>query len=50
MIVKEKKEVEKATILDAVETTGANKSEAANRLGITRKTLHAKFKKYGVPP
>jgi len=42
-------EVEKATILNAMEVTGGNKSEAARRLGITRKTLHAKLKKYGVP-
>jgi two-component system, NtrC family, response regulator HydG len=41
--------VEKATILNAMEVTGGNKSEAARRLGITRKTLHAKLKKYGVP-
>jgi len=40
--------VEKATILNAMEVTGGNKSEAARRLGITRKTLHAKLKKYGV--
>jgi two-component system response regulator HydG len=42
-------EVEKATILNAMEITGGNKSEAARRLGITRKTLHTKLKKYGVP-
>jgi len=41
-------EVEKATILNAMEITGGNKSEAARRLGITRKTLHAKLRKYGV--
>ena len=42
-------EVEKATILNAMEITAGNKSEAARRLGITRKTLHTKLKKYGVP-
>jgi two-component system response regulator HydG len=42
-------EVEKATILNAMGITGGNKSEAARRLGVTRKTLHAKLKKYGVP-
>ncbi|MBW2129097.1 MAG: sigma-54-dependent Fis family transcriptional regulator [Deltaproteobacteria bacterium] len=41
-------EVEKATILKTLELTGGNKSEAARRLGITRKTLHKKLKKYGV--
>ena len=43
-------EVEKATILKTLESTGGNKSEAARRLGITRKTLHKKLKKYGVMP
>ncbi|MGZ3596241.1 MAG: helix-turn-helix domain-containing protein, partial [Syntrophales bacterium] len=40
--------VEKETILKALETTGGNKSEAARRLGITRRTLHLKLKKYGM--
>jgi two-component system response regulator HydG len=39
-------EIEKATILKTLEATGGNKSEAARRLGITRKTLHKKLKKY----
>jgi len=43
-------EVEKATILNTLEATGGNKSEAARRLGITRKTLHKKLKAYGVMP
>jgi two-component system response regulator HydG len=43
-------EVEKATILKTLELTGGNKSEAARRLGITRRTLHKKLKKYGVMP
>jgi two-component system response regulator HydG len=43
-------EVEKATILRTLEAAGGNKSEAARRLGITRKTLHAKLKQYGVMP
>ena len=43
-------EVEKATILNMLESTGGNKSEAARRLGITRKTLHKKLKKYGMIP
>jgi two-component system response regulator HydG len=43
-------EVEKATVLQTLESAGGNKSEAARRLGITRKTLHKKLKKYGVMP
>jgi len=39
--------VERATILQTLEAVGGNKSEAARRLGITRKTLHSKLKKYG---
>lgn len=41
-------EVERETILKVLETAGGNKSEAARRLGITRRTLHLKLKKYGV--
>jgi two-component system response regulator HydG len=41
-------EVEKATILKTLAAAGGNKSEAARRLGITRKTLHKKLKSYGV--
>ena len=40
--------VEKETVLKALETAGGNKSEAARRLGITRRTLHLKLKKYGM--
>ena len=40
--------VEKETILMTLETAGGNKSEAARRLGITRRTLHLKLKKYGM--
>jgi len=42
--------VEKTTILNTLEASGGNKSEAARRLGITRKTLHKKLKAYGVMP
>lgn len=41
-------EVEKVSILQTLKSVGGNKSEAARRLGITRKTLHKKLKKYGV--
>ncbi len=39
-------EVEKLQILKTLEETGGNKSEAARRLGITRKTLQNKLQKY----
>ncbi len=39
-------EVEKQQILKTLEETGGNKSEAARRLGITRKTLQNKLQKY----
>ncbi len=41
-------EVEKVTIVKTLEATGGNKSEAARRLGITRRTLHQKLRKYGM--
>jgi two-component system response regulator HydG len=41
-------EVEKTTILRTLESAGGNKSEAARRLGITRRTLHKRLKLYGV--
>ena len=40
-------EVEKAAIMQAIETSNGNKSEAARRLGITRKTLLKKLRAYG---
>ena len=39
-------EIEKRSILEAVNACGGNKSEAARRLGITRKTLRKKLDKY----
>jgi len=38
--------VEKKSILDALDACRGNKSEAARRLGITRKTLRTKLQKY----
>jgi two-component system response regulator HydG len=43
-------EIEKASILRTLESLRGNKSETARRLGITRRTLHKKLKKYGVMP
>jgi two-component system response regulator HydG len=43
-------EIEKTAILKTLEAANGNKSEAARRLGITRKTLHKKLKAYGVMP
>ncbi|MBW2367125.1 MAG: sigma-54-dependent Fis family transcriptional regulator [Deltaproteobacteria bacterium] len=40
--------VEKTAILQTLSAVGGNKSEAARRLGITRKTLHKKLKTYGL--
>ncbi len=39
--------MEKQLIMEALKATGNNKSEAAKRLGISRKTLHLKLKAYG---
>ncbi len=41
-------EVEKEAILKTLAATDGNRSEAARRLGITRKTLLKKLKEYGV--
>jgi len=40
--------VEKSVILATLSETGGNKSETARRLGINRKTLHLKLKRYGL--
>ncbi len=39
-------EIEREAIIAMLERTGGNKSEAARRLGITRKTLHKKLQAY----
>jgi two-component system response regulator HydG len=41
-------EVEKDAIIGTLEDAKGNKSEAARRLGVTRRTLHLKLKKYGL--
>jgi two-component system response regulator HydG len=38
--------VERETILNVLDAAKGNKSEAARRLGITRRTLHQKLRKY----
>jgi len=42
--------VEERAILSTLAAAGGNKSEAARRLGITRKTLFKKLKQYGNEP
>jgi two-component system response regulator HydG len=41
-------EIEKRAIIATLKSTGGNKSETARRLGINRKTLHNKLKRYGL--
>ncbi len=41
-------DIEKAAVLKTLQSTNGNKSEAARRLGVTRRTLHQKLKKYGI--
>jgi len=43
-------QVERVTVLSTLEACGGNKSLTARRLGITRRTLHQKLKKYGMMP
>jgi two-component system response regulator HydG len=40
-------EIEKEAVLSTLRATNGNKSETARRLGITRKTLHNKLKRFG---
>jgi len=42
--------IEKTAIINTLHAVNSNKSEAARRLGITRKTLHKKLKQYGLMP
>jgi two-component system, NtrC family, response regulator HydG len=41
-------EIERETIIKTLASVEGNKSEAARRLGITRRTLHKKLKKYNM--
>jgi two-component system response regulator HydG len=41
-------EMEKEAIVATLDAADGNKSEAARRLGISRKTLHNKLKAYGL--
>lgn len=41
-------DIEKKAIIMTLEDSGGNKSEAARKLGINRKTLHKKLKSYGI--
>lgn len=41
--------IEREAIVNTLASAGGNKSEAARRLGITRKTLREKLKKYNLP-
>jgi two-component system, NtrC family, response regulator HydG len=41
-------EIEKEAILTTLNASNGNKAETARRLGVTRKTLHNKLKKYGL--
>ncbi len=41
-------DMEKTAVIKTLKASDGNKSEAARRLGITRKTLHKKLKKYGI--
>lgn len=41
-------DLEKEAIIANLQEAGGNKSEAARRLGINRKTLHLKIKQYGI--
>ncbi len=41
-------EMEKRMIIQALEKTGGNRTKAAEKLGISRRTLHRKLNQYGV--
>ncbi|VGO22879.1 sigma-54-dependent transcriptional regulator [Pontiella sulfatireligans] len=41
-------EMEKRMVIQALEKTGGNRTKAAERLGISRRTLHRKLNQYGI--
>ncbi len=41
-------EMEKQMVIQALKKTGGNRTKAAERLGISRRTLHRKLKQYGL--
>jgi two-component system, NtrC family, response regulator AtoC len=43
-------EIERAAIVEALEQTGGNQTHAAQRLGVSRRTLIYKMEKYGLKP
>ncbi|MDY6789650.1 MAG: sigma-54 dependent transcriptional regulator [Thermodesulfobacteriota bacterium] len=43
-------DMERRVVIKTLKAANGNKSESARRLGITRKTLHKKLKKYGIMP
>jgi two-component system response regulator HydG len=40
--------MEKRMIIQALEKTGGNRTKAAEKLGISRRTLHRKLNQYGI--
>jgi DNA-binding NtrC family response regulator len=43
-------EVERATIMAALEECGGNQTRAAQKLGVSRRSLIYKLEKYGLKP
>ncbi|MBT8046484.1 MAG: hypothetical protein KJN67_04900 [Pontiella sp.] len=41
-------EMEKRMVIQALEKTGGNRTKAAEKLGISRRTLHRKLNQYGL--
>ncbi|MCA9555775.1 MAG: sigma-54-dependent Fis family transcriptional regulator [Myxococcales bacterium] len=47
--VREHDEAERQQILDALDRTNGNRSEAARLLGVSKSTFHDRVKRYGIP-